>query len=78
MRAVALEMCPALGNAVPVGKDSLSMKAVWREADGERAVTAPLWLVVSAFAPVLDVRRTLMPQLRTDRGETDLLLVDLG
>ncbi len=78
VRAVALEMCPALGIAIPVGKDSLSMKTVWREADGERAVTAPLSLVVSAFAPVLDVRRTLMPQLRTDRGETDLLLVDLG
>jgi phosphoribosylformylglycinamidine synthase len=78
VRAVALELCPALGIAIPVGKDSLSMKTVWRAADGERAVTAPLSLVVSAFAPVVDVRRTLTPQLRTDRGPTDLLLVDLG
>jgi phosphoribosylformylglycinamidine synthase len=80
VRAVALELCPVLGVSIPVGKDSLSMKTVWRDPrDGvERAVTAPLSLVVSAFAPVCDVRKTLTPQLRTDRGETDLVLVDLG
>ncbi len=80
VKAVALELCPVLGVSIPVGKDSLSMKTVWRDPrDGsERAVTAPLSLVVSAFAPVLDVRKTLTPQLRTDRGETDLVLLDLG
>ena len=54
------------------------MKSVWRDGEADKAVTAPLSLIVSAFAPVADIRRTLTPQLRTDRGETDLLLVDLG
>ena len=79
VRAVALELCPALGISIPVGKDSMSMKTVWQDAGGaQRAVTAPLSLIVTAFAPVMDVRRTLTPQLRTDKGETDLILVDLG
>jgi len=79
VRAVALELCPALGISIPVGKDSMSMKTVWRNADDEPcAVTAPLSLIVSAFAKVMDVRKTLTPQLRTDRGETDLILIDLG
>ncbi len=77
VKAVGSELCPALGIAIPVGKDSMSMKSVWGEA-GEQAVTAPLSLVISAFAPVADVRKTLTPQLRTDQGDTDLLLVDLG
>ncbi|MFZ1643612.1 MAG: phosphoribosylformylglycinamidine synthase [Candidatus Contendobacter sp.] len=76
--AVGMELCPALGIAIPVGKDSLSMKTVW-EAGGERkSVIAPLSLIVSAFAPVQDARRTLTPQLRADRGDTDLILIDLG
>ena len=66
------------GIAVPVGKDSLSMRTVWEEEGEERSVTAPLSLIVSAFAPVQDVRACWTPQLRTDRGETRLLLVDLG
>ncbi len=79
VKAVALELCPALGISIPVGKDSVSMKTVWTDDDGRRReVTAPLSLIVSAFAPVTDVRKTLTPQLRTDRGETDLLLIDLG
>ncbi len=80
VRAVGMELCPALGVAIPVGKDSLSMKTTWQDpATGEaRAVTAPLSLIVSAFAPVTDARRTLTPQLRTDAGETELVLVDLG
>ena len=79
VRAVAMELCPALGIAIPVGKDSLSMKTVW-QADGgkENRVIAPLSLIVSAFAPVADVRLSLTPELRTDLGETDLLLIDLG
>ncbi|MHB8622528.1 MAG: phosphoribosylformylglycinamidine synthase [Sulfuricaulis sp.] len=77
--AVALELCPALGVSIPVGKDSMSMKTVWQDNHGvKREVTAPLSLIVSAFAPVMDVRKTLTPQLRTDKGETDLILVDLG
>jgi phosphoribosylformylglycinamidine synthase len=78
VEAIGRELCPRLGIAIPVGKDSLSMKTVWEERGEARAVTAPLTLVVSAFAPVHDARRTLTPQLRTDLGETDLLLVDLG
>jgi phosphoribosylformylglycinamidine synthase len=57
----------------------MSMKTVWQDGDGgQHAVTAPLSLIVTAFAPVMDVRKTLTPQLRTDQGETDLILVDLG
>ena len=78
VRAIGEALCPALGIAIPVGKDSLSMRTRWETAAGERAVVAPLSLIVSAFAPVQDVRRTLTPQLRTDLGETELLLVDLG
>jgi len=74
VRAVALELCPALGVSIPVGKDSLSMRTAW---DGKEVV-APLSLVVSAFAPVEDVRGALTPQLRTDVGDTELLLIDLG
>jgi phosphoribosylformylglycinamidine synthase len=73
-----MELCPALGIAVPVGKDSMSLRAVWEEDGEERSVTAPLSLIVTAFAKVGDVRGTLTPQLRTDLGETRLLLVDLG
>jgi phosphoribosylformylglycinamidine synthase len=78
VRAVALELCPALGVSIPVGKDSLSMRTAWREGDADRAVTAPVSLIISAFARVDDVRRMLTPQLHLDRGETVLLLVDLG
>jgi phosphoribosylformylglycinamidine synthase len=76
--AIGMELCPALGIAVPVGKDSMSLRAVWEEDDEEQSVTAPLSLIVTAFAPVSDVRGTLTPQLRTDLGETTLLLIDLG
>ena len=78
VRAVGEELCPALGIAIPVGKDSLSMKTAWKAADGDRKVVSPVSLIVSSFAPVEDVRRTLTPQLRLDRGATRLLLVDLG
>jgi phosphoribosylformylglycinamidine synthase len=78
VKAVGMELCPALGIAIPVGKDSMSMKTVWQEGQEEKSVTAPLSLIISAFAPVLDVRQTLTPQLRTDCGDTDLILIDLG
>jgi phosphoribosylformylglycinamidine synthase len=78
VRAIGMELCPALGIAIPVGKDSMSMRTVW-ERDGERrAVVAPVSLVVSAFAPVTDARLTSTPLLRRDLGPTRLLLVDLG
>ncbi len=78
VKAVALELCPALGVAIPVGKDSLSMRTAWGESGEQKEVVSPLSLIVTAFAPVTDVRATLTPQLRTDAGETELLLVDLG
>ena len=78
VKAVGEEFCPALGITIPVGKDSLSMKTSWSEDGRARKMVAPLSLIVSAFAPVRDVRRTLTPQLRTDRGDTSLLLIDLG
>jgi phosphoribosylformylglycinamidine synthase len=79
VRAVGAELCPALGIAIPVGKDSMSMRTVWEDpaGGGKKSVTAPLSLVVSAFAPVTDVRRTLTPELRRE-ADTVLLLVDLG
>jgi phosphoribosylformylglycinamidine synthase len=78
VKAVGLELCPALGIGVPVGKDSLSMRTRWSEAGVAKQVVAPVSLIVSAFATVADVRGTLTPQLRTDGGDTTLILVDLG
>ncbi|HKH21958.1 MAG TPA: phosphoribosylformylglycinamidine synthase, partial [Gammaproteobacteria bacterium] len=78
VRAVGCELCPALGIAIPVGKDSLAMRTVWEQDGKQREVIAPLSLIISAFAPVADVRRTLTPQLRTNYGETVLILIDLG
>ncbi|MES2919592.1 MAG: phosphoribosylformylglycinamidine synthase [Pseudomonadota bacterium] len=78
VRTVGMELCPALGIAIPVGKDSLSMRTVWDDAGEKKAVTAPLSLIITAFAPVTDIRQTLTPQLRTDAGDTVLVLVDLG
>ncbi|MEJ2514634.1 MAG: phosphoribosylformylglycinamidine synthase [Gammaproteobacteria bacterium] len=76
--SVGEALCPALGIAIPVGKDSLSMKTRWAEGGNEKSVVAPLSLIVSAFAPVDDARRTLTPQLRLDAGPTVLILLDLG
>lgn len=78
VRAVGEELCPRLGIAIPVGKDSLSMKTVWQDGNGRHEMASPLSLIISAFAPVSDVRRTLTPELQTDTGDTDLILVDLG
>jgi phosphoribosylformylglycinamidine synthase len=76
VRAVGMELCPALGISVPVGKDSLSMRTRWSDAGQTRQVTAPVSLIVSAFATLADVRPTLTPQLQP--GDTTLVLVDLG
>lgn len=78
VKAVGMELCPALGITIPVGKDSMSMRTAWQENGEDKSVTAPLSLVISAFSPVQDVRKTVTPQLRTDQGETQLLLIDLG
>jgi phosphoribosylformylglycinamidine synthase len=78
VRAVALELCPALGVSIPVGKDSLSMRTEWEEKGAGKEVIAPLSLVVTAFAAGTDARATLTPRLRTDAGDTELLLIDLG
>ncbi|MFT0849941.1 phosphoribosylformylglycinamidine synthase [Achromobacter sp. F4_2707] len=76
--SAASEWCQALGLSIPVGKDSLSMRTTWEQNGEQREVCAPVSLVVSAFAPVGDVRATLTPQLRTDCGDTSLILIDLG
>ena len=77
VQAIGEEFCPALGLAIPVGKDSLSMRTVW-ELDGEeKCVISPLSVVISAFAVVADVRRTLSPQLNLSE-ESALVLIDLG
>jgi phosphoribosylformylglycinamidine synthase len=78
VKAVGEELCPALGLTIPVGKDSMSMKTQWDENGEQKSVTAPLSLIITAFGRVDDVRKTVTPQLRTDKGETSLILVDLG
>ncbi|ASW80439.1 phosphoribosylformylglycinamidine synthase [Vibrio anguillarum] len=78
VKAVGEELCPALGLTIPVGKDSMSMKTKWDENGEQKEVTSPLSLVITAFARVEDVRNTITPQLRTDKGETALVLIDLG
>jgi phosphoribosylformylglycinamidine synthase len=82
VQAVGMELCPALGISIPVGKDSLSMRSTWQDGEQDnvqnKSVTSPVSLIVSAFAPVTDVRRSLTPQLRTDLSESLLLLIDLG
>ncbi len=76
VKAVGMELCPALGISVPVGKDSLSMRTRWKDRGTEKQVTAPVSLIVSAFATLADVRPTLTPQLQP--GDTTLILIDLG
>jgi phosphoribosylformylglycinamidine synthase len=76
VRAVGMELCPALGIGIPVGKDSLSMRTRWRAGGEAKQVTAPVSLIVTAFATLADVRGTLTPQLQP--GDTSLILIDLG
>ncbi len=77
VKAVGAELAPALGIAIPVGKDSLSMKSQWTQDGEAKTQTAPLSLIVTAFAPVADVRRSLTPQLAAEPS-TSLVLIDLG
>ncbi|TWO70111.1 phosphoribosylformylglycinamidine synthase [Caenimonas sedimenti] len=77
VRAVGMELCPALGVSIPVGKDSLSMRTQWNDAEAMRKVTSPVSLIVTGFASIADVRGTLTPQLEATQ-DTTLVLVDLG
>lgn len=78
VKAVGEDLCPALDLTIPVGKDSMSMKTRWQQEGQDKSVTAPLSLVISAFGAVQDIRKTLTPQLRSDKGDTVLMLIDLG
>ena len=78
VKAVGLELCPELGLTIPVGKDSMSMRTTWQEEDKTKAVTAPLSLIVSGGSPVLDVRKTVTPELKVTEEPSDLILIDLG
>ena len=78
VRAVGMELCPVLGIAIPVGKDSLSMKTVWAEGTETKQVVAPVSLVISAFAQVRDASKTLTPLLERGAADTELVLIDLG
>ncbi|MDX2220253.1 MAG: phosphoribosylformylglycinamidine synthase [Burkholderiales bacterium] len=77
VKAVGMELCPALGISIPVGKDSLSMRTGWKEGGVDKEVVAPVSLIVSAFAPVQDARLTLTPELARE-ADTELVLIDLG
>ena len=78
VKAVGMDLCPALGISIPVGKDSLSMRTTWKDGDNNKSVMSPVSLIISGFSPVYDVRKTLTPQLRLDKGDTSLILIDLG
>jgi phosphoribosylformylglycinamidine synthase len=78
VRSVGMDICPRLGITIPVGKDSLSMKSTWQDDDGDKSVTAPLSLIISAFAPVHDVRKTVTPEIKACDKGSHLLLLDLG
>ena len=71
------QLCQSIGVSIPVGKDSLSMKTVWQENGAQKSVVSPLSLIISAFAPVQDVRKTVTPDIKPV-ADSVLLLVDLG
>jgi len=77
VHAIGMELCPELGIAIPVGKDSMSMQTEWQDGDEAKRVVAPLSLIITAFAPVTDIRQTLTPQLNT-AIDSQLILIDLG
>jgi len=78
VKAIGEELCPTLGLTIPVGKDSMSMKTKWQQDGEDKAVTAPLSLVITAFGAVQDIRKTVTPQLRTDKGDTRIVAIDLS
>ena len=77
VKTVGMELCPALGIAIPVGKDSLSMRTTWQDEGIDKAVTSPMALIITAFAPVLDVNKTLTPELKNVEGSV-LVRIDLS
>ena len=78
VKAVGDELCREIGVAIPVGKDSMSLRTRWKDDDGEYQVVAPVSLIVSAFAPVTDVTKHLTPQLKKTEDSSYLLQIDLG
>jgi phosphoribosylformylglycinamidine synthase len=79
VKAIGMELCPALGISIPVGKDSLSMRSQWKDAQGaDHKVVSPVSPIISAFVSLQDVRGTLTPQLNRDEADTTLILIDLG
>ncbi len=76
VKAIGMEMCPALGIAIPVGKDSLSMRTTWNDEGEDKSVTSPMSGVITAFAPVTDVRKTLTPELKNE--DSVLVRIDLS
>jgi len=78
VQAIGMELCPQLDISIPVGKDSLSMQTVWQDGNTPQRTVSPVSLVITGFARVSDVRRTLTPQLKLDRGNSELWLIDLG
>ncbi|MGL5727516.1 MAG: phosphoribosylformylglycinamidine synthase subunit PurQ, partial [Plesiomonas sp.] len=78
VKAVGEELCPELNLTIPVGKDSMSMKTAWQQEGTNKTVTSPMSLIITAFGVVQDIRKTVTPELRRDKGDTSLLLVDLG
>lgn len=78
VKTLGMELCPELGITVPVGKDSMSMKTSWEQDGEKREVIAPMSLIISSFARCKNINKTLTPQLRTDKGATTLIYIDLG
>ncbi len=78
VKAVGMELCPALNISIPVGKDSLSMRTQWTENGEVKKVTSPVSLIITGFAAIDDVRGTLIPQLNADVDDSSLVLIDLG
>ena len=83
VQTIGMDLCPALGISIPVGKDSLSMATEWRDGEQSKKVVSPVSLIISAFASVIDVRKTLTPELTLKDAsglalDTELILIDLG
>ena len=78
VKAIGEELCPALGLTIPVGKDSMSMRTQWTEEGIDKSVTSPMSLIITAFGVVEDIRKTVTPELRSDKGETRLVAIDLS
>jgi len=78
VKAVGEELCPALGLTIPVGKDSMSMKTTWQDNGEDKSVTSPMSLIITAFGRVEDIRKTVTPQLRTNKGDSRIVAIDLS